>query len=161
MVTAKKAAKAVGVIIIIGIASKILGFVREMVLANYYGATAAMDAYYIAYNIPGILLAGLGGAVATTFIPTFTRKAELEGKEAAFALSRKLFTAFTLVGLALCVLGIAFEKTPLLLKPVSDSFSCCHIASPGPTRGIFVLTTRGHELAPPTRFGWLVHFRAA
>lgn len=111
MVTGKKAVKAIGAIVVIGFISKIIGFVREMILANYYGASAAMDAYNIAFNIPGILLVGLATAVTTTFIPAFTRQSELHGKEAAFALSRKLFTGFAAVGLLITGLGIVFAPS--------------------------------------------------
>ncbi|NLG85252.1 MAG: murein biosynthesis integral membrane protein MurJ [Firmicutes bacterium] len=121
MVKAKQAARAVGAITVIGFASKILGFVREMVLANYYGAGAAMDAYNIASNIPGILLVGLGTAITTTFIPAFTRRAERAGKEGAFALTRNLITAFGLVGLFICLFGILFAPyITRLLAPYFD-----------------------------------------
>ncbi|MCL6614937.1 MAG: murein biosynthesis integral membrane protein MurJ [Firmicutes bacterium] len=121
MVKAKQAAQAVGAITLIGFASKILGFIREMILANYYGAGAAMDAYNIASNIPTILLVGLGAAITTTFIPAFTRRKEREGKEGAFALTRNLITAFGLAGLATCLLGIVFApQITRLLAPYFD-----------------------------------------
>ena len=121
MVKAKQAAQAIGAITLIGFASKILGFVREMILANYYGAGAAMDAYNIASNIPGIILAGLATAITTTFIPAFTRRSEREGREGAFILTRNLLTAFGLAGLFLCLLGIIFApQITRLLAPYFD-----------------------------------------
>ena len=121
LVTAKRAVRAISIIVVFGFVSKILGFVREMVIARFYGATAATDAFNIAFNIPGLILAGLGGAIATTFIPAFTRKAEQEGKQAAFALSRKLMTGFAMVGLLLCGLAIVFAPALThLLAPKFD-----------------------------------------
>ena len=39
--------------------TKVLGFVREMVLAAFYGAGEVTDAYNMAQNIPNILLADI------------------------------------------------------------------------------------------------------
>ena len=68
--------------------SKILGFIREMVLANYYGAGVITDAFVMAHSIPNMLFASLFSAVATAFMPTFSQKYELEGEKEA-----KLFTS--------------------------------------------------------------------
>lgn len=100
--------KAVGLIVFTGFISRIFGFLRELVLANYYGAGSAMDAFNIANNIPGILLAGLGMAITTTFIPAFTNKVNRSGIAGALELSRKVFTAFALIGIAVSGLGILF-----------------------------------------------------
>src|SRR5210317_1811546 len=35
--------------------SRILGFIRDIILANLFGANAAADAFYIAYRIPNLL----------------------------------------------------------------------------------------------------------
>ena len=48
--------------------TKVLGFVREMVLAAFYGAGEVTDAYNMAQNIPNILLAGIVSAVAGSLI---------------------------------------------------------------------------------------------
>lgn len=107
--------------ILFGIAGKVLGFLREAVLANYYGAGADMDAYNIAFSAPGVLLIGLGAAFATTFIPAFTRKAESDGRASAFALSNTLFTAFGLLGLILCGFGAVFASAFVkILAPMFD-----------------------------------------
>ncbi|HEX2953548.1 MAG TPA: murein biosynthesis integral membrane protein MurJ, partial [Bacillota bacterium] len=108
MVTAKKAVQAVSIIVIIGFISKILGFVRELVIANYFGAGSAMDAFGIANEVPGILLSGLGGAITTTFIPAFTKKVEEAGMPEALNFSQKIFTWFTLAGLVISGLGFVW-----------------------------------------------------
>ena len=54
--------------------SRILGVVREQVLASFFGAGAAMDAYNVAFRIPNLLRDLFAeGAMSAAFVPTFTR----------------------------------------------------------------------------------------
>ena len=54
--------------------SRVLGLVREMVLAQYFGTTAAMAAYNVAFRIPNLLRDLFAeGAMSAAFVPTFTR----------------------------------------------------------------------------------------
>lgn len=77
--------RAAWLIAVVTIFSKIIGFVRDVVIANCYGASTVSDAYFYAYQIPAlaiILLGGVGGpfhsatvAVFTKIIPSFKEKA--------------------------------------------------------------------------------------
>ena len=56
--------RAAWLIAVVTIVSKLIGFIRDIVIANYYGASMVSDAYYYAYQIPSlslILLGGVGG----------------------------------------------------------------------------------------------------
>lgn len=76
--------KAAWLIALVTIASKLAGFVRDMVVANFYGATMVSDAYFYALQIPSlaiIILGGVGGpfhsavvAVFSKLIPNFDSK---------------------------------------------------------------------------------------
>ena len=76
--------KAAWLIAVVTIASKLMGFVRDMVVANFYGATMVSDAYFYALQIPSlaiIILGGVGGpfhsatvAVFSKLIPNFNSK---------------------------------------------------------------------------------------
>jgi putative peptidoglycan lipid II flippase len=128
LVTGKSAVKSISIIIIIGLISRIFGFVRELVVANYFGTSREMDAYNIAFNVPGILLAGLSAAITIIFIPTFTEKLERSDKESAFELSRKIFSAFALLGVIISILGIIFAT------------QITHLLAPSFSRDQLVLT---------------------
>lgn len=52
--------------------AKLLGFVREMVLAYRFGAGAVSDAYVICFSIPTVILAGLGTAIMTCYISIYS-----------------------------------------------------------------------------------------
>lgn len=53
--------------------TKILGFLRDVVLTYKFGASAVSDAYIIATTIPTVFFGGIGMAVLTSFIPIYSR----------------------------------------------------------------------------------------
>src|SRR5213594_4660624 len=55
------------------LASRVLGFVRDMIVALAFGAGPVTDAFFVAFRIPNILRRLLGeGALSTAVIPVFT-----------------------------------------------------------------------------------------
>lgn len=52
--------------------AKLLGFVREMVLAYCFGAGAISDAYVICFSIPTVIFSGLGTAIMTCYISLYS-----------------------------------------------------------------------------------------
>lgn len=74
--------KVAGLISLITILSKVLGFLRDIVIAGAYGASLESDAYFYAYQIPAIaliILGGLGGPFHTVTVSVFS-KGEAENK---------------------------------------------------------------------------------
>ena len=56
--------------------SRVLGLVREQVLASLFGAGNAMDAFIVAFRVPNLLRDLFAeGAMSAAFVPTFTRTA--------------------------------------------------------------------------------------
>jgi len=65
-------AEAAVILMIAAVLGRLLGFVREVVIAYKFGATAMTDAYLVAFIIPGALAGIAGGAITVAFIPVFT-----------------------------------------------------------------------------------------
>lgn len=68
-----KAAWWIAVIILL---SKIAGFLRDIVVANYYGAGIVSDAYFYAYQIPAlvlVILGGVGGPFHSATVAVFSK----------------------------------------------------------------------------------------
>ena len=68
--------RAAWLIAVVTIVSKLIGFVRDIVVANYYGASLVSDAYYYAYQIPSlslILLGGVGGPFHSATVAVFSK----------------------------------------------------------------------------------------
>jgi len=73
--------------------------VREFIIARYFGATAAKDAFVIANNVPaifGLLIA----AFLNVFLPVFIRIREQKGEIEAWRLGSKVFTVLFLLVIA-------------------------------------------------------------
>lgn len=72
------------VIAFFGIVSRVLGFVRDRVLAGTFGAGDTLDAYYAAFRIPDLLYGLLvAGALSAAFVPVFTELREKKDGEAS------------------------------------------------------------------------------
>ena len=107
--------KAAWLIAVVTIVSKIIGFIRDVVIANCYGATTVSDAYFYAYQIPAlaiILLGGVGGpfhsatvAVFTKLIPSLKEKANAQVN----ALFNTFLTASFLLFSVMAVLFFVFS----------------------------------------------------
>lgn len=68
--------KAAWLIAVVTVFSKLIGFVRDVVIANYYGASMVSDAYFYAYQIPSlaiILLGGVGGPFHSATVAVFSK----------------------------------------------------------------------------------------
>lgn len=90
--------------------AKGLGFVREMVLANYYGTSYVSDVFVAVQNIPAIIFTVFGTAVTTGFIPLYTEIKLKKNKEAADIFANNVFNIFLVLSIILTILGIIFSK---------------------------------------------------
>ena len=103
--------------------SRILGVVREQVIAALFGAGAATDAYYVAFRIPNLLRDLFAeGAMSAAFVPTFTRYLTVAGKEPAWRLGNHVINALIVVTGVLVVLGIVFAE-PLVLAFAAEKYT--------------------------------------
>ena len=68
------------------IASRVVGVIRDRVLAATFGAGPELDAYYAAFRLPDALYTLLVfGTLSAGFIPVFAETFEKGGKEKALA----------------------------------------------------------------------------
>ncbi|CAN5855041.1 murein biosynthesis integral membrane protein MurJ [soil metagenome] len=104
-------AKSAGLIGLATMASRVLGVIREAVLAAVFGASAspAMDAFNVAFRVPNLLRDLFAeGAMTAAFVPTFTRTLTRQGREEAWRLGSMVMNALILVTSVLALLGIFF-----------------------------------------------------
>ncbi len=92
-------------------ASRVLGLVRDQVLAYLFGAGDAMDAYRVGFRIPNLLRDLFAeGAMSAAFVPTFTRHLQESGRESAWRLANLVITALAVITGVLVLLGIVFAE---------------------------------------------------
>ena len=68
--------KASWIIAVVTVISKLMGFLRDIIVANYYGASMVSDAYFYAYQFPALavtLLGGIGGPFHSAAVAVFTK----------------------------------------------------------------------------------------
>jgi putative peptidoglycan lipid II flippase len=94
--------------------SRILGLVRDQVLAAAFGAGNAMDAFVVAFRVPNLVRDLFAeGAMSAAFVPTFTRELSARGKAGAWRLGNDVINALIVTTGALVVAGMLFAQ-PLI-----------------------------------------------
>jgi len=115
-------ARSAGVFGLATFASRILGLVRDQVLAYYFGAGATADAFRVAGRIPNLVRDLFAeGAMSAAFVPTFTRQLTLHGRERAWALASSVINSLILVTGAIVLAGIVFAEP--LVRSFAPEFS--------------------------------------
>lgn len=101
--------------------SRILGLVREQVMAAYFGASGITDAFLVAYRIPNLLRDLFAeGAFSSAFVPTFV-EANQESQEKSRELLWSLFWLLTIITGAISILMMIFA--PELIEIFAPSFT--------------------------------------
>ncbi|MFO7955766.1 MAG: murein biosynthesis integral membrane protein MurJ [Candidatus Brocadiia bacterium] len=78
--------------------SRVLGLVRDIACAAFFGAGVVWDAFSFAFRIPNLFRRLFGeGALSAAFVPVFSEHLELRGKEEAGKLTRRVAGALTVV----------------------------------------------------------------
>jgi putative peptidoglycan lipid II flippase len=93
-----------------GLLIKFLGFLKEVVLASYYGASSISDAYLISLTIPTVIFSFLGVAISTTFIPKFTNIAKNEGDINANRFTSNIINILIIITTILIMIVLVFTE---------------------------------------------------
>jgi putative peptidoglycan lipid II flippase len=121
-IESKTIASAAMLIASAGIASRILGFLRDRILASQFGAGDVLDAYYAAFRIPDIIYGFLVlGALSAAFTPVFTELLVEKKKEEAWQLASKFLHSILFSVGTLSILGIVF--THWLIDLIAPGFT--------------------------------------
>lgn len=94
------------VIMFMNLVSKLLGFIRETVIANEYGATFLTDAYNAAYTIPYFLQMVLGMALVTSIVPVITKYLLCGEEQEAWRIASITLNWTVLIMAAFALLGM-------------------------------------------------------
>ncbi|NLO43941.1 MAG: murein biosynthesis integral membrane protein MurJ [Candidatus Cloacimonetes bacterium] len=111
----KKLARNIGMMSVAVFFSRILGLVRDVVMAFFFGGGYLNDAFNVAYNIPNLLRRLFGeGALSTAFVPIYTRMGNEKGREEQIDFALNLISILSFILLVLTALGMVFA--PVLVK---------------------------------------------
>ncbi len=113
--------RAAGIVGIFTFLSRILGLVRDILIANFFGSGMAADAFFVAFRIPNLLRRLFAeGSFSVSFIPVFTEYLQNRSKEEAFFLARVVLTFLVLILTVVTIAGIIFS--PLIVRIIAPGF---------------------------------------
>ena len=103
--------------------SRILGAVRAIIIANEYGASADLDAFFVAQRLPELVFQLLAGAtLAAAFIPVYARYVMRRGEDEAWRLASTVLNVVLLgtIALAAVMLVTAQWVVPALAPGLGE-----------------------------------------
>lgn len=122
MTIEQQVVRALGSIGAATLASRVLGFVRDMVVALVFGAGPVTDAFFVAFRIPNVLRRLLAeGALSTALVPVFTEYATTRARDEFVRMLRAMVSASVIVLSVTTLVGIA--TAPWILKIVAPGFT--------------------------------------
>jgi len=117
----KNIVKAAGVLGSATMLSRIMGMVRDMVVARLFGAGFATDAFIAAFQVPNMLRRFFAeGALISAFVPTFSHTLTQRGEKEARDLANTCFTLLTVIMAGLTLSGILLS--PMIVDLMFPGF---------------------------------------
>lgn len=105
------------------LASRVLGFVREALIASSLGAGPVADAFYAAFRFPNLFRRLFAeGAFNTAFVPLFAKELEREGRDAARDFAEQVLAALLVALVGLSALAMIFMPA-LVASVIAPKFS--------------------------------------
>jgi len=102
--------------------SRVLGFVRDIMVAGVLGSGLVADAFFVAFRFPNLFRRLFGeGAFNSAFVPLFAKKLEGEGQEPARRFASEAMSGLVMILLALsaaCMLAM-----PWLMYGIAPGFA--------------------------------------
>lgn len=112
--------KTAATIMIITILSKLFGFLREVTLSYFYGASQTSDAYLIALTIPNVIFAFIGAGIATTYIPLYSNIMQEKGTQNADRFTNNIVNFVLILCTLIILIGMIF--TVPIVKMFASGF---------------------------------------
>ncbi len=104
-------ARSAGIVSIAVMFSRVLGLVREMVFARYFGTGFIYDAYQVAFRIPNVLRDLFAeGALSAAFVKVFTDYQINKSESEAWRLASLVLNALAVVLGVVCIVGMVFSR---------------------------------------------------
>jgi putative peptidoglycan lipid II flippase len=114
--------KAAGVVGSATLLSRIFGFIRDVVIAGYFGAGLSSDAFFVAFRIPNLMRRLFAeGSLSVSFIPVFTEYLSNQGKDDAFELARSAIRLLSILLVATTIAGIFLS--PVIIRVIAPGFA--------------------------------------
>lgn len=122
MQTQTRVAKAAAIIMVAMIMSRILGYVREMVILAQFGQSSLTDAYNAAFTIPDFLYYIVaGGSLNAAFIPVFSSYIARKEEEEGWRVASTVLNIIVIIMLTGVIIALIF--TPQIMRALVPGFA--------------------------------------
>ena len=114
----KSVIKATGIVFLLSLVAKIIGFIKSMVEASFFGASIEMDAFNVTSGFVGNILYMFTTAIAVAFIPIYIQRKNDD--------ERRKFATRTITILCLCSLvlvGVLLLTSNLIIRLIAPAFN--------------------------------------
>ena len=106
---------------LISILGILIGFFRDLVLSNQYGASDSSDIYLMLLNIPIIIFATIGAAINTTYIPLYSEISYTCTEEQSLKFTNKVMNIILILCMSLIIIFLI--NAEILVKFFAMGFS--------------------------------------
>ena len=90
--------KAISTVGVYTLLSRVFGFIRDILIANFLGAGSVADAFFVAFRFPNLFRRLFAeGAFAAAFVPIFSTSLEKDGRNVALEFANQAFTALAVL----------------------------------------------------------------
>ena len=126
--SSKKFVRHAGAVSFATLLSRILGYVRDAVVASAFGGGHLTDAFYAAFRLSNLLRRMLGeGPLSTAFVPLFSDHLAKHEPREARDFFQSLFTSLGV--LLLLIVGVGVLVSPLIVSLAAGGFKSAHPAT--------------------------------
>ncbi|MGM0846574.1 MAG: murein biosynthesis integral membrane protein MurJ [Bacillota bacterium] len=125
--------KTVILLMVLTLFSKVFGFLRDITLSYFYGASEISDAFVISLTIPTVIFGIIATGISTGYIPIYSKIQENEGSERGRYFTNNLINILVVLSTSFIVVSLIFTEP--LVKVFASGFE-------GETLRLAVLFTR-------------------
>jgi len=117
----KSLIKSTSIISVATASSRVLGFIRDILIANFFGTGNLIQAFVVAFRIPNLMRRMVGeGAVNSAFVPVLSEYLATKKKEDYWQLANVILNLLAVVLAAIVLIGIAFS--PIIVRIIAPGF---------------------------------------
>ncbi|WP_352419468.1 murein biosynthesis integral membrane protein MurJ [Proteiniborus sp.] len=120
MTKSRQATKSALIIVFFTFGSKLIGFIREMLIASKFGSSMETDSYFIAITATGLIIGLISNAISTTFIPVITEVEAKEGKIGKIEHTNNMINVVFIISIILLIIG--WIASPIIVRIVARGF---------------------------------------
>ncbi|MHC0551709.1 murein biosynthesis integral membrane protein MurJ [Salinicoccus sp. CNSTN-B1] len=125
--------KTIFLLMVLTIVSKVSGFLRDLTLAYFYGASETSDVFLLSISIPTVVFGVVAAGISTGYIPLYSRITEQSGDKAGLEYTNNLINILLISTTFIVILALIF--TEQLVKVFAIGFQ-------GETLALAVMFTR-------------------